>query len=63
MATAFDWDSRKERTNRLKHGVSFAEARTVFDDRLAKIFQDSDHSEVESREIIIGHSSTGRCYW
>ena len=26
----FEWDRRKETANRTKHGVSFAEARTVF---------------------------------
>ncbi len=60
LALAFEWDSRKERTNERKHGTSFAEARTVFDDSLAKIFHDSGHSDVEVREIIIGHSLTGR---
>jgi len=38
--------------------VSFSEACTVFDDSLAKIFYDSDHSKVEEREIIIGRSLT-----
>ena len=42
-----------------KHGVSFAEARTVFDDTLAKSFDDRDHSEVEARELILGHSIAG----
>ncbi len=39
--------------------MSFSEALTVFDDILAKIFCDSDHSEDEAREIIIGRSLTG----
>ncbi len=39
--------------------MSFSEALTVFDDILAKIFYDSDHSEDEAREIIIGRSLTG----
>ncbi len=39
--------------------MSFSEACTVFDDSLAKIFYDSDHSKVEEREIIIGRSLTG----
>ena len=56
---AFEWDSRKERVNQWKHGVSFAEARTVFDDTLAKIFNDRDHSDVEARELIVGHSIAG----
>ena len=40
--------------------MSFTEACTVFDDGLAKIFWDGEHSETEAREIIIGHSLTGR---
>lgn len=60
MAIEFEWDAGKELTNRRKHRVSFAEARTVFDDSLAKIFFDSGHSQGEVREIIVGHSVTGR---
>ncbi len=40
--------------------MSFAEACSVFDDSLAKIFDDYDHSGIEAREIIIGHSFTGK---
>jgi uncharacterized DUF497 family protein len=28
----FEWDEEKARANRRKHGVSFEEAKTVFDD-------------------------------
>jgi uncharacterized DUF497 family protein len=59
LAVVFEWDSRKEKTNRRKHGVSFAEASSVFDDSLAKIFYDYGHSGIEVREIIVGHSLTG----
>ena len=31
-------------------------ALTVFDDPLAAIFDDEEHSDLETREIIIGHS-------
>lgn len=34
------------------HGVGFEEALTVFADPLARIFDDPDHSDDESREII-----------
>lgn len=60
MAISFIWDSRKEQTNRRKHGVSFAEARTVFTDLAAKIFPDVEHSDNEVREILVGHSVAGR---
>jgi uncharacterized DUF497 family protein len=46
--------------NLKKHGVSFEEAKTVFDNPLAVIFDDEAHSIDESREIIIGHSQRNR---
>ena len=60
MAIVFEWDPRKESLNLRKHGISFAEASTVLDDGLARIFKDTDHSEIEAREIIIGHSAAER---
>jgi uncharacterized DUF497 family protein len=56
MGLRFDWDERKAANNRAKHSIEFHEALTVFADPLARIFDDEDHSEEESREIIIGHS-------
>lgn len=56
----FEWDERKAELNRTKHGVSFEEARTVFRDPLARIFDDEAHSAEEQREIIIGHSILNR---
>ena len=52
----FEWDQRKGERNLRKHGVGFEEARTVFRDPLARIFNDETHSADERREIIIGHS-------
>jgi uncharacterized protein len=46
----------KAAANLKKHGVSFEEAKTVFDHPLAVIFNDEAHSIGEQREIIIGHS-------
>ncbi len=60
MPYRFEWDSRKAAANIRKHGVSFDEASTVFDDPLAVIFDDETHSTTEVREVIIGHSVTGR---
>jgi uncharacterized DUF497 family protein len=40
----FEWDDRKARLNRTKHGVSFEEAATVFDDEFAVALEDPDHS-------------------
>lgn len=56
MNLFFEWDREKDRINFLKHGITFNEAKTVFYDPLAKIFDDEIHSLGEQREIIIGHS-------
>jgi uncharacterized DUF497 family protein len=60
MSYRFEWDDDKARSNQTKHGISFDEAATVFDDSLARIFDDELHSINEVREIIIGHSIKDR---
>ena len=60
MLLVFEWDSKKAGANHRKHGISFEEARTVFEDPLAAIFVDEEHSARENREIIIGHTGLGR---
>lgn len=60
MELSFEWHNVKAAFNLSKHGVSFEEASTVFDDPLAAIFDDEDHSREEHREIIVGHSNQGR---
>ena len=52
----FVWDKEKAEANVQNHKVSFDEARTVFDDPLAVIFPDEDHSIEEDREITVGQS-------
>ena len=52
----FEWDEGKERQNRRKHRVSFAEARTVFLDENALRFCDPDHSSDEDRFLMLGIS-------
>jgi uncharacterized DUF497 family protein len=39
----FQWDVNKAVSNAQKHGVSFEEAVTVFEDRLATTITDPDH--------------------
>jgi uncharacterized protein len=56
----FAWDPAKNRRNRRKHRVSFEEALSVFSDPLARIFDDPDHSDQESRELIVGYSHRNR---
>lgn len=58
---AFPWDPAKARANLRKHGVSFAEARSVFYDEHARLADDPDHSEAEDRFILLG-SATPREY-
>jgi hypothetical protein len=53
----YEWDPKKAKTNQRKHGVSFAEAASVFLDPLAVTFPDPDHSGEEFREITIGRSA------
>jgi uncharacterized DUF497 family protein len=60
MAPEFEWDAQKAAENLKNHGVAFDEALTVFADPLASIFDDPDHSGVERRELIIGHSAQQR---
>ena len=52
----FEWDENKNRANIQKHGISFDEAMTVFDDDNALYKSDIDHSQDESRFIILGFS-------
>ncbi|MEH2263583.1 MAG: BrnT family toxin [Nostoc sp.] len=56
----FEWDKSKATANLTKHGVSFEETKTVFDNVLAVIFDDEAHSVGEKRDIIIGHSRNNR---
>jgi uncharacterized DUF497 family protein len=56
----FDWDERKNKNNRAKHGVWFEEAQSAFDDPRARVFYDQEHSQEEDRFILLGMSSAGR---
>jgi len=57
----FAWDPRKARSNLVKHGVSFEEAQSVFLDEAARLIGDPDHSEDESRFLLLGYSTQARC--
>src|SRR5947209_2377507 len=59
-AMDFEWDDDKAEANVRKHGVSFAEAMTVFADSLSLTGYDPDHSDDEDRYITMGTSATGR---
>lgn len=53
----FTWDARKAAANLKKHGVSFEDAATAFDDDLGAYYPDAVHPE---RFILIGQSLQGR---
>ena len=56
----FEWDPAKAESNIAKHGVTFEEAATVFDDPYARVIDDPDHSLEEERFIILGMSMRAR---
>jgi len=52
----FEWDNIKNQQNSLKHGVSFEEAKEVFDDPLHIARLDYRYSYFEERWITLGSS-------
>ena len=56
----FEWDPDKAAANLRKHGVSFEEATTVFQDNLSLTGADPDHSADEARFVTFGLSGRGR---
>jgi len=56
MKVTVEWDPAKARANRRKHGVTFEEAATVFNDPLSSTIPDPVHSENEERFVIVGQS-------
>lgn len=55
-ALLFEWDEAKNRANRRKHGVSFEEARIAFLDENARLIADPEHSDDETRFVLLGLS-------
>lgn len=53
----FEWDENKNKINKRKHGISFEEAKTVFNDFHAILFSDPDHSDHEERFLMLGMSN------
>lgn len=52
----YEWDENKNQANIKKHGVSFEEAKTVFEDKESILFNDESHSDAEERFLLIGFS-------
>ena len=59
MGLTFEWDEAKASENLRKHGVSFAEASTVFADPLSRTIPDPLHSDEEDRFVVLGESASG----
>ena len=53
------WSDEKARKNIEKHGVSFEEAWTVFNDPLVTTYPDPEHSADEDRFLAVGQSAAG----
>lgn len=51
----FEWDEKKNKKNKAKHGISFDEAKTVFSDSSAFLFADPDTTD-EDRFLLLGFS-------
>ena len=51
---SFEWDVAKDRTNRAKHGVSFAQAQGAFFDPRRVIAEDLSHGVAEQRYFCFG---------
>jgi uncharacterized DUF497 family protein len=56
----FDWDPRRSNSNQAKHGVSFDEAASAFEDDSALLIADPAHSGDEDRFVLLGLSARAR---
>lgn len=52
----FEWDPTKSESNKMKHGVSFGEAREVFNDSLHLSILDERFTFFEERWITVGQT-------
>ena len=60
MSLTFEWDSMKAGENLRRHGISFEEASTAFQDPLSRTIHDPDHSDEEDRFLLLGQTDRGR---
>jgi hypothetical protein len=56
----FEWDPHKAEVNLERHGVSFAEAITVFENPAEVTVPAPDHSDGEQRCLSLGTTDAGR---
>lgn len=57
---SFEWNEDKAANNLQKHGISFEESITVFEDVHAFVQEDESHSDDEPRAALIGYSNRNR---
>lgn len=55
----FEWDEGKNKSNKLKHNISFEEAQYAFFDQDRIIYHDERHSLMEERLFCIGKIDNG----
>ncbi|MDZ8080068.1 MAG: BrnT family toxin [Nostoc sp. SerVER01] len=60
MELGFEWHEEKAKENLKKHGISFDEAKTIFNDPFSITITDPEHSLDEERYIDIGLSLRGQ---
>ncbi len=56
----FEWDDGNAAKNVLGHGVSQAEGEEIFFHIPLFLFDDPNHSDVESRFVALGSTTSGR---
>jgi uncharacterized DUF497 family protein len=54
IETTFEWDDDKNKLNQKMHGISFEDAKFVFNDPHKVILPDLYHSGKEERWLVIG---------
>ncbi|MGH7630188.1 MAG: BrnT family toxin [Gemmatimonadales bacterium] len=60
MAFTFEWDPKKAAANARKHGVTFDEAATAFNDPFGRVVDDPRHSGSEPRAALLAYSQQRR---
>ncbi len=59
MFNLFEWDKKKAKSNKEKHGLSFPEATEIFKDPKRRTKQDTRHEYGEDRFVTVGKISKG----
>jgi len=57
MTIRSEWDPDKAEQNKEKHGVTFEEASTIFNDVMAVQYFNEAHSDGETRYLMLGASA------